>query len=92
MERARVAETELMPRLVVGYNELGCSKWKKGKGFLKPNFGVGPSLAAAAVVRTRSAAHHRRRVRLVRRVYLELLPPRGAPLWALRQSSNKLET
>ena len=34
--------TEIMPRLVVGYTELGGGKWKKGKGFLKPNFGVGP--------------------------------------------------
>ena len=33
MERGRVAETELMPRLVLGYTELDCSKWKKGKGF-----------------------------------------------------------
>jgi hypothetical protein len=30
-----------MPRLVVGYTELGCSKWKRGKGFLKPNFELG---------------------------------------------------
>ena len=35
--------TELMPRLVVGYTETGCSKLKKGNGFLKPNFGVGPN-------------------------------------------------
>ena len=42
MERGRVAETEPMPRLVVGYTELGCSKWKKGKEFLEPNFGLGP--------------------------------------------------
>ena len=27
------AETERMPKLVVGYTELGCSKLKKGKGF-----------------------------------------------------------
>ena len=40
----RVAETELMPRLVVAYTEPGCSKLKKGKGFLKPNFGLGPNL------------------------------------------------
>jgi transposase-like protein len=30
-----------MPRLVVGNTELDGSKLKKGKGFLKPNFGVG---------------------------------------------------
>ena len=43
---ARVTDTELMPRLVVGNAELGDGKWKKGKGFLKPNFGVGPNLLA----------------------------------------------
>ena len=31
-----------MPRLVVGYTELGCSRWKRGKGFSKPNFEPGP--------------------------------------------------
>ena len=41
MGRGRVAETELMPRLVVGYAEMGGGKLKRGKGFLKPNFGVG---------------------------------------------------
>ena len=44
MGQGGVAEAELMPRLVVGYTELGCSKWKRGKGFSKPNFGVGLSL------------------------------------------------
>ena len=39
----RVAGAELMPRLVVGYTELGCGMLKKGNGFLKPNFGVGPN-------------------------------------------------
>ena len=39
-------ETEPMPRLLVDYTELGGSKSKKGKGFLKPNFGVGPNLVA----------------------------------------------
>jgi len=39
----RVPETELMPRLVVGNIELGGSKLKTGKGFLKPNFGRGPN-------------------------------------------------
>jgi len=32
-----------MPSLVVGYTELGCSKLKKDKGFLKPNFELGPN-------------------------------------------------
>ena len=41
MGQGRVAETEIMPKLVAGYTELVGSKWKKGKGFLKPNFGVG---------------------------------------------------
>ncbi|MEH6517840.1 MAG: hypothetical protein V7742_14250 [Halioglobus sp.] len=31
-----------MPRLVVGYTELGGGKWKKGKGFLQPNFELLP--------------------------------------------------
>jgi hypothetical protein len=31
-----------MPKLVVGYTELGGSKLKKSKGFLEPNFGLGP--------------------------------------------------
>ena len=35
-------ETELMPRLVVGYTERGGGKLKKGKRISKPNFGVGP--------------------------------------------------
>ena len=38
-----VTENELMPRLVVGYTELDCGILKIGKGFLKPNFGVGPN-------------------------------------------------
>jgi len=42
MERGRVADTEIIPRLVVGNAELGFSKLKKGKRFLKPNFEVGP--------------------------------------------------
>jgi len=44
MEWGRGIETELMPRLVVGDTEWAGSKLKKGKGFLKPNFGVGPNL------------------------------------------------
>ena len=36
-------ETELMPILVVANAELGFSKLKNCKGFLKPNFGVGPN-------------------------------------------------
>ena len=38
------AETEIMPKLVEGYTEPGCSKLKTGKGFLKPNFGLGLNL------------------------------------------------
>jgi len=34
-----------MPRPVVGNTELGGGKLKKGEGFLKPNFGVGPRRA-----------------------------------------------
>ena len=45
MGQGRVIETELMPRLLVGYAEPGCSKLKKGNGFLQPNFGVGPNRA-----------------------------------------------
>jgi len=43
VEQSRVAETELIPNLVVGYTEPGCSKLKKGKGFLKPNFELVPN-------------------------------------------------
>ena len=43
MEQGRVAETEIMPRPLVDYTETVCSKLKKGNGFLKPNFGVGPN-------------------------------------------------
>jgi len=43
MEWGRVAETEPMPKLVEGYTELDSSKWKRVKGFLKPNFGLGPN-------------------------------------------------
>ena len=32
-----------MPRLVVGYTEHSGSKLKIGKGFLQPNFWVGPN-------------------------------------------------
>ena len=45
MGRGRVVETELMPRLVVGYTEPDGGKLKKCKGFWKPNFGVGLSWA-----------------------------------------------
>ena len=45
MGQGRVAETELMPSLGVDYTELGGGgKLKKGKGFSKPNFELGPSL------------------------------------------------
>ena len=50
MGRGRVAETERMPRLVEGYTELCCSKLKKGNGFLKPNFELGPSPESAAAI------------------------------------------
>jgi len=39
-------ETEFRPRLVGGNTELGCSKLKMGKGFLKPNLERFPSLSA----------------------------------------------
>ena len=35
--------TELMPKRVVGNTERCCGKLKTGKGFLEPNFGVGPN-------------------------------------------------
>ena len=38
------AETEIMPKLGVDYTEHGGGKLKKGKGFLEPNFGVGPKI------------------------------------------------
>ena len=44
--RAGVTETELMPRLLVGYTELGGGKLKKDMGFWEPNFGVRPNLVA----------------------------------------------
>jgi hypothetical protein len=47
MEWGRVIETELMPRLVGGNTETVCGKLKKGKGFLKPNFELGPSVSRA---------------------------------------------
>ena len=40
--------TELMPRLVVGYTEPVGGKLKRGKGLLKPNFGVGPNQSPLA--------------------------------------------
>ncbi len=42
----QVTDTETMPKLVVGYTELGCSKLKRGKGFSKPNFEPVPSSLA----------------------------------------------
>ena len=45
--QGRVAETELMPILVVDYTEPIGSKLKNWKGFLKPNFGLLPSCLAA---------------------------------------------
>jgi hypothetical protein len=38
-----VAGTEPVPNRVVGQYRTGCGKLKKGKGFLKPNFELGPS-------------------------------------------------
>ena len=43
MGRGRVTEAELMPRLVVGYAELVCSKWKRGNSFSKPNSEPSPN-------------------------------------------------
>jgi hypothetical protein len=43
-----VTEAEIMPRLVVGYTEPDGGKLKKGNGFLKPNFGVGPNRTGLA--------------------------------------------
>jgi hypothetical protein len=38
-----------MSEFVVGNTERVGGKLKKGNGFLKPNFGVGPNLVAAAI-------------------------------------------
>jgi len=43
VEWGRVGETELTPNLGVRYTELGGSKLKKGKGFSKPSFELGPN-------------------------------------------------
>ena len=43
MEWGRIAETELMPTLVVGNTELDGGKLKMGNGFLKPNFELEPN-------------------------------------------------
>ena len=43
MERGGAVETDLMPRLVGGNTELDGGKLKSWKGFLKPNFGLGPN-------------------------------------------------
>ncbi len=51
MAWGRVTETELMPRLVGGYTELGGSKLKNCNGFLKPNFELGPKLRQVRQVR-----------------------------------------
>jgi hypothetical protein len=42
MEWGGVVETGLMPRLVGGNTEIVCGKLKSCKGFLKPNFELGP--------------------------------------------------
>ncbi len=49
MEWGGGTETDLMPRLLVGYTELDGGKLKKGKGFLKPNFGGSSELASKAI-------------------------------------------
>ncbi len=54
MDWGRVPETELMPNRGGDYTELGGGKWKKGKGFLKPNFEAGPNLSPV-YLRSRSA-------------------------------------
>jgi hypothetical protein len=41
--RAGEMRLNLCRNLEVGYTELSCSKLKKGKGFLKPNFERGPN-------------------------------------------------
>ena len=43
MGQGGVAENDLMPRLLVGYTEHRGSKWKKRKGFLKPNLELRPN-------------------------------------------------
>ncbi len=43
MEWGRATETDLMPSRVVGNTERAGGKLKKGKGFLKPNFELGPN-------------------------------------------------
>ena len=40
-----MTETERMPKLVVGNTEPGCSKWKRGNGFLRPNSETPPKCA-----------------------------------------------
>jgi hypothetical protein len=45
-----VIDTEPMPKLVVGNTELVVSKLKKGKGFLKPNFELGPNQGAGRLL------------------------------------------
>jgi hypothetical protein len=41
MVLGRVVEAETIPNLGVGYTEHSGSKWRKGKGSLKPNHGLG---------------------------------------------------
>ena len=41
-----MTETELMPRLVLGYTEQNCGKLKKGEGFLQANFERVPNWAS----------------------------------------------
>ena len=39
-----------MPKLVVGYTELGGGKWKRGKGFSKLNFELLPNWVGWVVI------------------------------------------
>ena len=48
--RGAVTDTEPIPKLVVGNTELVVSKLKKGKGFLKPNFELGPNQGAGRLL------------------------------------------
>jgi hypothetical protein len=42
-----------MPEFVVGNTEPGCSKLKRGKGFSKPNFELGPNWGGCLIPRMR---------------------------------------
>ena len=59
MAWGRVVETDLMPRLVVGYTELGCGKLKKGNGFLEPNHEPLPNRSSKLIAEFHSIISHR---------------------------------